>query len=132
MSKLVLHKKQGEVLKSDATEILFGGAAERSQRDLYSGKRGVERKTSRREEMNWKDWGRLYWEADKMLCIIIVWQIVLTVIVTVMDWLVGVLSACILYWMVLYLRERVKNILLFHLRKQAEEEIEKLRSRKEK
>lgn len=82
--------------------------------------------------MNWKDWGRLYWEADKMLCIIIVWQIVLTVIVTVANWLVGVLSACILYWMVLYLRERVKNILLFHLRKQAEEEIEKLRSRKEK
>lgn len=82
--------------------------------------------------MSWKDWIRLYWEADKITCVIIAWQAVLTVIVTVMDWSVGVLSACILYWMVLYLRERVKNILLFHLRKQAEEEIEKLRSRKEK
>ena len=82
--------------------------------------------------MNWKDWIRLYWEADKMTCVFIAWQAVLTVIVAVMDWSVGVLSACILYWMVLYLRERVKNILLFHLRKQAEEEIEKLRSRKEK
>lgn len=82
--------------------------------------------------MNWKDWGRLYWEADKMLCIIIVWQIVLTVIVTVANWLVGVLSACILYWMVLYLREKAKNIMLFYFCKQKEEEIEKLRSRKEK
>ena len=27
MSNLILHKRQGEVLKSDATEILFGGAA---------------------------------------------------------------------------------------------------------
>ena len=82
--------------------------------------------------MNWKDWIRLYWEADKMTCVFIVWQIVLTVIVAVMDWSVGVLSACILYWVVLYLREKTKNIMLFYFCKQKEEEIEKLRSRKEK
>lgn len=67
--------------------------------------------------MNWKDWIRLYWEADKITCVIIAWQAVLTVIVAVTDWCVGVLSACMLYWMVLYLRERVKNILLFYLKK---------------
>lgn len=82
--------------------------------------------------MNWKDWIRLYWEADKITCVIIAWQAVLTVIVTVMDWSVGVLSACILYWIVLYLREKAKNIMLFYFCKQKEEEIEKLRSRKEK
>lgn len=80
--------------------------------------------------MNWKDWIRLYWKADKIICAIIAWQAVLTVIVAVTDWRVGVLSACILYWMVLYLRERVKNILFFYLRIQAEEEIERLRGHK--
>lgn len=77
--------------------------------------------------MNWKDWGRLYWEADKITCAIIAWQAVLTVVVTVIDWGIGVLSACLLYWIILYLRERVKNIMLFYLCKQKEEEIERLR-----